>query len=233
MRRYLRRLVVQNWGLKVVSLLLALALWLVLVPQDKVLSEKTLTVPLETRNTPDNVEIVEKSPSTVDVTVRATSRILNQVSPSTVTAGLDLERATVYQQDYPLNTSMISLPPGADVIEVRPNKVQIKLEWTKEATLVVHPSIRGKVAAGLRISKIEADPKEVVVRGPESKVKTKDTATTAPVDVTDLSQTGEFEVDVILPKPELRLISPRTTVQVTVTVEPDKANGKAGAPKKK
>ena len=233
MRRYLRRLVVQNWGLKVVSLLLALALWLVLVPQDKVLSEKTLTVPLETRNTPENMEIVEKSASTVDVTVRAPSRILSQVSPSTVTAGLDLERATVYQQDYPLNTSMISLPPGADVTEVRPNKLQIKLEWTKEATLVVHPSIRGKVAAGLRISKIEAAPKEVVVRGPESKVKTKDTATTAPVDVTDLSQTGEFEVDIILPKPELRLVSPRTTVQVTVTVEPDKANGKAGAPRKK
>lgn len=233
MRRYLKRLVVHNWGLKVVSLLLALALWLVLVPQDKVLSEKTLTVPLETRNTPDNMEIVEKSTSTVDVTVRAASRILNQVSPSTVTAGIDLERATVYQQDYPLNTSMISLPPGADVIEVRPNKVQIKLEWTKEATLVVHPSIRGKVAAGFRISSIVADPKEVVVRGPESKVKAKDTATTAPVDVTDLSQTGEFEVDIILPKPELRLASPRTTVQVTVTIESDKANGKAVAPRKK
>lgn len=233
MRRYLRRLVVQNWGLKVVSLLLALALWLVLVPQDKVLSEKTLTVPLETRNTPENMEIVEKSASTVDVTVRAPSRILNQVSPSTVTAGLDLERATVYQQDYPLNTSMISLPPGADVTEVRPNKVLIKLEWTREATLVVHPSIRGKVAAGFRISKIEAIPKEVVVRGPESKVKAKDTAATAPVDVTDLSQTGEFEVDIILPKPELRLVSPRTTVRVTVTVEPDNANGKAAAPRKR
>jgi YbbR domain-containing protein len=233
MKRYLKRLVVQNWSLKAVSLLLALALWLVLVPQDKILSEKTLTVPLETRNTPDNMEIVDKSAATVDVTVRAPNRILNQISPSTVTAGLDLERATVYQQEYPLNKTMISLLPGADVIEVRPNKVQIRLEWTKEATLGVHPSIRGKVAAGFRISKIEVEPKDVVVRGPESQVKTKDTVTTAPVDVTDLARTGEFEVDIILPKPELRLISARTSVLVTVTVEPDKANGKAGTPRKK
>lgn len=233
MRRYVKGLFVRNWGLKLVSILLALALWLVLVPEDKVFSEKTLTVSLETRNTPESLEIVEKSVSTVDITVRAPSRILNQISPSTVSARLDLERATVIQQDYPLNKTMISLPPGADVIEIRPNKVQIKLEWTKEATLDVHPSIRGKVAAGFRIAKIEFEPKEVVVGGPESKVKSKDAATTGPVDVTDLNRTAEFEVDIILPKPELRLVSARTTVLVTVTIEPDKGNEKAGTPPKK
>jgi YbbR domain-containing protein len=93
--------------------------------------------------------------------------------------------------------------------------------------------IRGKVAAGFRISKIEVEPKDVVVRGPESKVKAKDTVTTAPIDVTDLARAGEFEVDIILPKPELRLVSARTTVLVTVTVEPDKANGTTGTPRKK
>jgi YbbR domain-containing protein len=230
MRRYLSGLVVRNWGLKLASIVLAVALWLVLVPADKILSEKTLTVPLETRNIPDSVEIVEKSTSTVDVTVRAPSRLLNEISPSTLTAKLDLERATVYQQEYPLNKAMISLPPGADVIDVRPNKVQIKLEWTKEATLEVHPSVRGKVLPGLRISKIEVEPKEVAVRGPESKVKAKDTVTTAPVDVTNLAQTAEFDVDIILPKPELRLVSARTTVRVTVTIEAEKGKSKAGNP---
>jgi YbbR domain-containing protein len=233
MRPYLKGLVFRNWGLKLISMALALALWLVLVPADKVLSEKTLTVALETRNTPETMEIVERSTPTVDVTVRAPSRILNEISPSTLTAKLDLERATVYQQEYPLNKTMISLPPGADVIEVRPNKVQIKLEWTKEATLEVHPSVRGKVSPGFRISKIEVEPKDVTVRGPESKVRAKDTVTTAPVDVTNLARTAEFDVDIILPKPELRLVSSRTTVRVTVTVEAEKGNSKAGNPGKK
>jgi YbbR domain-containing protein len=233
MRRYLKGLMIRNWGLKLVSVFMALVVWLVLVPADKVLSEKTLTVPLEMRNIPENLEIVEKSASTVDIAVRAASRILNQISPSTVSARLDLERASVIQQEYPLNKSMISLPPGADVIEIRPNKVQIKLEWTREATLDVHPSIRGKVATGFRIAKIGFEPKEVVVSGPESKVKNKDAVTTAPVDVTDLAQTREFEVDLILPKPELRLVSARTTAVVTVTVEPEKGNGRAGTPGKK
>jgi YbbR domain-containing protein len=228
--RYVKGILVRNWGLKLVSIALAMAVWLFLVPEDKILSEKTLTVPLETRNTPENLEIVEKSASTVDVRVRAPSRILNQIGPSTVSARLDLERATVFQQDYPLNKTMISLPPGADVIEIRPNMVQIKLEWTKEATLDVHPSIRGKVAAGFRIAKIEFEPKQVVVSGPESKIRSRDSAATGPVDVTDLKRTAAFEVDIILPRPELRLVSARTTVLVTVTIEPDKGNGKAGSP---
>jgi len=233
MRPYLTGLVVRNWGLKLISLVLALALWLVLVPADKVLAEKTLTVALETRNAPETMEIVEKSTPTVDVTVRAPTRILNEISPSTLTAKLDLERASVEQQEYPLNKTMISLPPGADVVEVRPNKVQIKLEWSKEATLEIHPSVRGKVFPGFRISKIEVDPKEVTVRGPESKVRARDTVATVPVDVTNLAQTAEFDVDIILPKPELRLVSARTSVRVTVTIEADKGNSKSGIPGKK
>jgi YbbR domain-containing protein len=233
MKRYLKGLVVRNWGLKLVSLVLALALWLVLVPADKILAEKTLTVPLEMRDIPENMEIVERSVSTVDVTVRAPSRILDQISPSTVSARLGLEKATVYQLEYPLNKSIISLPDEADVIEVRPNKVQIKLEWTREATLDVHPSIRGKVAAGFRIVKIEVDPKQVIVSGPESRVKTKEPVTTAPVDVTDLNRTKDFEVDLILPRAELRLVSSQTSAVVRVTVEPDKGNARAGAPRTK
>jgi YbbR domain-containing protein len=233
MKRFLKSLVVRNWGLKLVSLLIALGLWLVLVPADKVLSEKTLTVPLEMRDIPENMEIMERSVSTVDVTVRAPSRILDQTGPSTLSARLDLGKATVYQLEYPLNKSIISLPDGADVIEVRPNKVQIKLEWTREAALDVHPSIRGKVAAGFRIAKIDVDPKEVSVRGPESKVRPKDTVTTAPVDVTNLDRTKEFEVDLILPRAELRLASAQTSATVKVTVEPDRPNAKAVPPKTK
>ncbi len=233
MIRYLQGLFVRNWGLKLVSIVLALALWLILVPADKILSEKDLTVPLETRNTPDGMEIVEKATPTVDVTVKAPSRILREITPSTLTARLSLERATVYQQEYPLNKNMISLPPGADVIEVRPNKATIKLEWTREATLDVHPSVRGKVSPGARISRIDVEPKAVAVRGPESKVKPRDAVATAPIDVTGLARTTEFDVDIILPKPELRLVSSRTTVRVTVTIEPEKGNSRAANSKAK
>ena len=233
MRPTVRQLVVHNWGLKLVALVLALGLWLVLIPQDKILSEKTMTIPLETRNIPEGLEIVERPASSIDVTVRAPSRLLGQITPSTLSARLDLERATVYQQDYPLNKTMIMLPQGAEVIEISPNKVALKLEKTREASFDIHPAVRGKPAAGFRLSRIEVEPPQVLVQGPESRVKAKGTVTTAPVDISGLVRTTAFDVDVILPKPELRLASAQTTVRVTITIEEDKGNGKPGPPQKK
>jgi YbbR domain-containing protein len=233
MNRYLKRLLFRNGREKIISIVLALVVWLILVPQDKIESEKTLTIPLEIRNIPASMEVVDMPISTVDVTVRAPNRLLNEITPSTLSAGLDLERASIYQQEYPINKTMISLPPGAEVVDVRPNKVLVKLEETKEATLGVHPSIRGKVATGYRIAKIEFEPRQVVVRGPESRVRTKDLVTTAPVDVTGLTQSASFDADIILPKPELRLVSAQTSVHVSVFIEEDKAEAKARNPQKK
>ncbi len=229
MSGYFRGLVTRNWGLKIAAFVLALVVWLVLVPQDKMLSEKTLSVPLETTNIPDNLEIVSPLMPTVDITVRATARVLGQLQPAGLAVRIDLGRASVYQQEYPLNKSMVSLPPGAEVVEIKPSKVAIKLEKTAEETLDISPSIRGKVASGYRISRVEVQPSQVLVRGPESKIRSKDVVTTAPIDVSGLAESTVFDADIILPKPELRLISPQTSARVTVVVE----DTRGGAAKKK
>jgi len=59
MKRLLGRAIVRDWPLKLVSLVLALAVWLLLVPYEKVSSAKSMTIPLETRNVPAGLEIVE------------------------------------------------------------------------------------------------------------------------------------------------------------------------------
>ncbi|MGZ5495635.1 MAG: CdaR family protein, partial [Candidatus Aminicenantales bacterium] len=115
MRRTLARWVTRDWKLKLVSLGLALGLWLLLVPSEKMSSEKSLTIPLETRNVPAGLEIVERTARTVDVTLRAPKRLLGEIGPSSLVASLDLERATVLQQEYALNASMIAVPQGAEV----------------------------------------------------------------------------------------------------------------------
>jgi len=223
MKRHLARLFVYDWKLKLVSLALALGLWLLLVPAEKVFSEKSLTIALETRNVPAGLEIVDRPDATIDVTLRAPNRLLDEIKPSGLVARIDLERASVLQQEYPLNASMIDVPPGAEVVKISPGKVAIKLERTTEATFDVHPTLRGKAAPGFRIARTEIDPASVLVRGPESRVRVKEAATTAPVDVSGLAESTVFEVDIILPRPELRLVSLQTSARVTVLVEEDKA----------
>jgi YbbR domain-containing protein len=223
MRHTLTRWFTRDWKLKLVSLGLALGLWLLLVPSEKMSSEKSLTIPLEARNIPAGLEIVERPVATIDVTVRAPNRLLGQIGPSGLVARIDLERATIHQQEYPLNTSMIAVPSGAKVVKISPSKVTIKLERTAEATIEVHATLRGKPARGFRVSRIEIEPSGVVVQGPESRVRATDAATTAPVDVSGIGESTVFDADIILPRPELRFVSPQTSARVTVTVEPDKS----------
>ena len=222
MMNFVRDLFTRNRGLKLFSLLLAFVLWLILIPEEKTYSERTLTVPLETARIPSDMELVERPAATVDVTVRASNRLLNEISPTSVSARLDLERASIYQEMYPLNASTIVVPQGAEVVGISPNMVRLKLEKTRQMDLEVTPMVVGKVREGFRIGKIEVTPARVPVKGPESKIRTRDRLTTSPIDVSGLARSATLEADIILPRPDLRLATPLTRVRVDITLEEDK-----------
>jgi YbbR domain-containing protein len=217
---FIKNLIVRNWALKLLSLVLAFLLWLTLIPEEKIFSEKTLVVPLETRNLPPDFEIVEKPLTVIDVTIRAPNRLLNQITPASLQAVLNLEKATISQEDYPLNPDMIAAPSDAKVVLVMPNKVHLKLDRSKEVLMEVSPVTIGKVKDGLTIDKIELIPSKVSVRGPESKIKPKDRVRTSPINITDLAQTAEFEADLILPNPGLRFTTAQTKAKVKVILVP-------------
>jgi len=220
MIRILKSLIVRNWGLKLLALVLAFLLWLALMPEEKIFSEKNLSVPLELRNLSPRFEIVEKPQASIEVTLRAPNRLLSGLTPSDIQAVLDLGRASINQEDYPLNSDMIAVPAGAKAVRVFPNKVRVKIEKSKEDMMQVQPAFIGKLKTGWSV---EVIPSKVFVRGPESKFNAKDRIRTAPIDVTALARTAEFEVDLILPKPELRFTSPAAKAKVTITVpEPSK-----------
>jgi len=227
MRHTVTRWITRDWPLKLVSIGLALGLWLLLVPAEKMSSEKSLIIPLEIRNVPAGLEIVGRPGPTIEVTLRAPVRLLDEIGTSSLAARIDLERATVHQLEYPLNASMIAVPQGAEVVKIAPSKVTIKLERTAEAMIKVHATLRGKPAPGFRVSRIEIEPASVAVRGPESLVKAADAATTSPVDVSGLAQSTIFDADIILPRSELRIVSALASARVAVIIEEDRAGAAA------
>ncbi len=233
MKKFVRNLIFRNWELKLLSLLLAFLLWVSLIPEEKIFSEKTLTVPLESRNIPPDMELVEKPEATVDVTIRAPNRLINEISSANVYAKLNLEKATLFQQEYPLNETMISIPAGAEVVRISPNKVRLKFERTKEAWLDIVPNIIGQVKEGYGVTKIEVMPVRVMVKGPESKIREKDKVTTSPLNISGLEKSAEFEADLILPKPDLRLATPINRVRVRVLIQEEKPPAKVEVKKKK
>jgi len=220
MKRFIKNLFLKNWGLKLFSFFLALVLWLALIPEEKTFSEKTLTIPVELHNIASDMELLEEKPlPTVNVTVRAPKRVLNDISANTVHAILDLKNASTEQEEYRVYEENITIPEGAEVKEVRPSQVKLMLERTKEIVLGVEPRLIGKLQDGLILQRIEVIPPQVLIKGPESKIKDKYKVQTSPIDISKLNQSTEIKADLILPHRSLRLASSEKKVTIRIFIQ--------------
>lgn len=231
MKRFFKRLFLKNWGLKLFSFLLALILWLTLITPEKVFSDKWLTIPLELHNIPPEMELMEKPPASVDVKIRASKSLINDITSANVHAVLNLEKASLDQEDYPLRKSMISIPSGAEVREIRQSQVSLKLERTREILLDVEANIIGELKKGLKVENVGVFPPQVLIKGPESKVKDNYKVRTSPIDISALTETTELEADLILPNPDLRLASTQTKVRVRILIQEENPEAKRGKKK--
>ena len=229
----LRNVFLRNWGLKLFSFLMALLLWLTLIPEDKIKGPKTVTVPLELYNIPPNMELVEKVQPSLRVTIRAPNRLLPQISAANVHAVLDLSKASVDQKQYPVNRNMISIPQGAEIEEIYPMQVDIELERAKEIVMPVEANIIGELQEGLILKIIEVIPAEVLVRGPESKVLDTAKVRTTPVDISLLTQSAEIEAELILPNPDLELVGAEAKALVKLLIQQEVIEEDAAETEKK
>jgi YbbR domain-containing protein len=229
----LRNVFLRNWGLKLFSFLMALLLWLTLIPEGKMYTSKTVTVQLQLYNIPPNMELVEKVQPSLNVIIRAPNRLLPQISTTNVHAMLDLSKASVDQKQYPVNRNMISIPQGAEIEEIHPPQVVIELERAKEIVMPIEATIIGELQEGLILKLVEVVPAEVLVRGPESKVLDSAKVRTTPVDISLLTQPAEIEAELILPNPDLELVGAEARALVKLLIQPETIEEDADQTEKK
>lgn len=218
MMRAIRSFLFRNGWLKLLAFALAFILWITLMPEEKIVSEKTFQVRLDSAGLPADLEMTERPPATIDVTVRATNRLLGQMTSSDVRAVLNLSRATPAQEDYPLNPDIITVPAGAKAVRVFPNKAHLKVEQSAEVLMEIQPVVVGHPDPEFKVDNIEILPSKVFVRGPASKIRPQDRIRTSPIDITGLREPNVYEVDLILPRPELRFMTSQTRAAVTITL---------------
>ncbi len=219
MKVMIKEIVVRNWQLKVLALFLALVLWIILIPEEKTFAEKNLTINLELVNIPPEVEVLEPPDTSLNLKIRARKRLINNLRPEDFSARLDMSRASIYQQEYLIEAGMIKAPAGVEIVSFSPAYVHVKLERTKKLEMEVVPTIIGRPPDGYHLARVEVNPNRVMVAGPESKVRARDKVITSPIDASTLTTSTVLDVDLILPRPELRLLTPYPRARVTIIIE--------------
>jgi len=166
-------------GLKVLAVALATLLWLTVAGEHIV--ERSLRVPLEFRNIPQELEISGEPPATVAVRLRGSSALLSRIDPGEIVAVLDLSNARAGSRLLNIRNDEVRVPYGVEVAQVMPGTLSVELEKSARRVVRVLPAVEGDPAPGYVVGRTHTDPGTVEVVGPESRLKQLSNATTEPV----------------------------------------------------
>src|SRR5437773_5154756 len=137
--RQLRHWLIYNWHLKLISLILAVMLWMVVATETS--SELGMEVPLEYRNIPSQLEITGDMTNTVQVRLRGSSNVLKDITAKDVATTVDLSKMRMGEKIVALSPQNVQAPFGAEVIRVNPSSVRFSLERTIAKTVQIVPTI--------------------------------------------------------------------------------------------
>jgi YbbR domain-containing protein len=209
----------RNLGLKFLSTLVAIMLWMIVAGERVV--ERVMRAPVEFQNLPAGLELVGNPPDTVEVRLRGSSGALSRMAAGDMSAVLDLSTARPGRRLFHITSSQVTVPYGIEIVQVGPSTLTVEFELSGIRRVPVEPDIDGRPAPGYEVTEVRSDPDTVEVAGPETALKLLQSAITEPVSVVDQTRTVREVVTIGVPDSSLRLRTPQTAV-VTVTIAPRK-----------
>ncbi len=214
MIHWLRKHVFGHLRLKIVSLLIALALWWAVAHDQP--AEIALSVPIEFYNTPEHLEISSERIQRAEIRVQGPARLLREMTTADLDAVIDLAGSKVGERTFDLTPKQIRhLPHNVHIVQVVPSQIRLDLDRSASKLVDVTPRVIGTFAAGYRLGEVQAIPSKITIVGPQSRLQNIDAAITDPVDATGLVGRGTFTTQAYVGDPLVQLMNPEP-IHVTV-----------------
>jgi YbbR-like protein len=207
-----------NFGLKALSLIIALGLW-VAGHRD---TERAIEVPLEFRNIPSDLMVMDNRVDYVVLRVMGPRTSVSTLDADNLKLSLDLDGAKSGLLSYPLAPNDFNVPRGVTVARITPPVIHLRLEPVAKRTLPVSVRLSGKPLSGYRVAQIAVRPENVAVQGPAEEVRRLTAVETVPVDVED--GRGVIKRRVRLSNDGKPLSIVPDQVEVVITIEEEQAS---------
>ncbi len=222
--RTLHHLFIKNLNLKLLSLLIALLLWVAIYKQPKEPNDtRWLKVPLVVRNLPEvRYELVSDPVYSLEVQLTGPSSLVRRLSSDEASVILDLKNFQPRVKTYTIAPADIRLPAFAsgrvNVQEIIPNQIRLEFDETISREVDIQPRILGKgeIASGFQLKNISWSPETVQVQGPARYANQVTTLPTEPIDVKGAKATLHRRVRILSDPHQIRL--PKTT-EIDVLIE--------------
>lgn len=180
---WLRKIFVEDWRLKLLALTIALIAWIAVTSQNKPVTIRT-SVQLNLIR-PDNLEISNDPPKTVDVLLSGSRHDLEWISTPNLVATVDISDQKPGERVVRLSPERVDmdLPQGVKIESFQPSTIPIRLEPLVVQPREVEVRIEGAPADGYEIYGVNPVQNTVRVRGPVSRIDALKKATTETISV--------------------------------------------------
>jgi YbbR domain-containing protein len=211
-----QRTIGHNIGFKLVSLLLAIGLWMV-VARDPI-AEVEMKVPIEFHNLPDNLEVDSASFTEAQIRVRGPERVIHRLQTADVRAEIDLASVRPGERTFDLTGRQVHVPQDLEVVQIIPGQFHLSFDNRETRTVEIRPRVTGTFASGMRVAQVIADPPTIMITGPQRRVDAVEDAITDPVDVSGALTRASFVTQAYVLDPLIQVVHP-TPIRVTVIME--------------
>lgn len=216
----MRRLV-ENLGLKLVSLALAVLLWFAVAGEKT--SEVGLTVPVELQNLPPDLEVVGETVNTVEVRLRATPAIVRRLDREVVSLRVDLGGIEEGEHFFHLTEAAVRRPFGVGVVRLNPGSLTLNLERTLAREMPIVARVSGVPADGFEVAEVVSQPATARVVGPRSRLQALASVFTEAVAIDQARDNVVASVNIGIGNPLVRIEgNPRVLVTVRVRERPER-----------
>ncbi len=178
--------VTENIGIKIVSVLFAILLWLYVTAQ--IGERQTFKVPLDLVNVPESLAVAGGAPKEISVTVRGPrSELMKLRFLSRIRGTVDLSGAKRGRVVVPLSAAILNLPagfPSGDATIESPKSLTLDVERIVSAYVPVTPVFHGALPEEMiLVGQPVVSPPVVLVRGNAAEMSGLAAVETAPIDL--------------------------------------------------
>jgi YbbR domain-containing protein len=180
----------------VLSLLLAIVIWISAVTSANPNVEADLTIPLQVIQQSTDIAIADQIPETISIKVLAPDSIIKQLEEENpLYAYISLENISAGTYKFPVQVEVPDQVAPIRILDQTPKQIQLRISNMISKLLPVSIEVDGEPAIGYQTSGLSWDSNTVSITGEENKVQ----SVTSVVGMLDISDaTGSLAKDVTL-----------------------------------
>ncbi len=214
------RFLTRNFFWKLLALMAAFGFWLNVASEPELAT--VVSVPVEYNNFPKDLEISSRIVESIDVEARGPAGQVRGLQDSGIAAVIDFAGVKAPgERTFTLTSKEVKLPRRVSLIRTIPAQLRFRFEGLATREVPVEVQFSGRLPEGLAVERVEVEPRELSITGPESRLRESKKLISDPFDLTGVRGDAVHTLAVYEAEPEVRILDvPQVTVKVHVRRKP-------------